>query len=59
MVVLSDLLAVVSAAVNVVLELSKKDPAPYLALAPEMFELLTKSTNNWMLIKIIKVVSLH
>lgn len=49
---------VVSATVNLVCELARKDPKPYLPLAPELFGLLQSSTNNWMLIKIIKLVRL-
>lgn len=47
---------VVSATVNVICEAARKDPRKYLPLAPELFGLLTASTNNWMLIKIIKLV---
>jgi vesicle coat complex subunit len=46
-----------SAAVNVICELARKNPRNYLALAPIFFKLMTNSTNNWMLIKIIKLVS--
>lgn len=52
-----DEIGVVSATVNLVCELARKDPAKYLGLAPELFGLLTGSTNNWMLIKIVKLVS--
>ena len=48
-----------SAAVNVVCELARKNPKNYLSLAPVFFKLMTTSTNNWMLIKIIKLVSAH
>lgn len=51
-----DDLGVVSATVNLICELARKDPQQYLSLAPELFGLLTDSTNNWMLIKIIKLV---
>ncbi|CAL1684949.1 unnamed protein product [Lasius platythorax] len=44
-----------SAAVNVVCELARKNPKNYLSLAPVFFKLMTTSTNNWMLIKIIKL----
>ncbi|XP_055327489.1 AP-3 complex subunit delta-1-like isoform X2 [Paramacrobiotus metropolitanus] len=44
-----------SAAVNVICELARKHPKNYLALAPTFFKLMTNSTNNWMLIKIIKL----
>lgn len=46
-----------SAAVNVICELARKNPKNYLGLAPVFFKLMTTSTNNWMLIKIIKLVS--
>lgn len=51
-----DDMGVVSATVNLICELARKDPKTYLPLAPELFGLLTASTNNWMLIKIIKLV---
>ncbi|UYV70621.1 AP3D1 [Cordylochernes scorpioides] len=44
-----------SAAVNVICELARKNPRNYLSLAPVFFKLMTCSTNNWMLIKIIKL----
>ena len=47
-----------SAAVNVICELARKNPKNYLSLAPLFFKLMTNSTNNWMLIKIIKLVSI-
>ncbi len=47
-----------SAAVNVICELARKNPKNYLPLAPVFFKLMTNSTNNWMLIKIIKLVCL-
>ncbi|XP_066595892.1 AP-3 complex subunit delta-1 isoform X2 [Prorops nasuta] len=46
-----------SAAVNVVCELARKNPKNYLSLAPIFFKLMTTSSNNWMLIKIIKLFS--
>ncbi|GAA5878418.1 hypothetical protein JCM8547_003594 [Rhodosporidiobolus lusitaniae] len=48
-------MGVVGATVNVICEAARKDPRKYLPLAPELFGLLTASTNNWMLIKIIKL----
>ena len=48
--------AVVSCAVNVITELSDKNPNNYLHLAPAFFELLTASSNNWMLIKVVKLL---
>ncbi|CAD6891034.1 unnamed protein product [Tilletia laevis] len=46
---------VLSAAVNIVCELSRRDPKPFVSLSPQLFNLLTTSTNNWMLIKLIKL----
>ena len=51
------LTGVQSAAVNVICELARKNPKNYLSLAPLFFKLMTTSTNNWVLIKIIKLVS--
>jgi len=50
------LLGVVSTAVSVLCELARRNPQNYLPLAPQLFELLTNSSNNWMLIKLIKLV---
>uniref|UniRef100_A0A8C9VAF8 AP-3 complex subunit delta-1 n=1 Tax=Scleropages formosus TaxID=113540 RepID=A0A8C9VAF8_SCLFO len=44
-----------SAAVNVICELARRNPRNYLSLAPLFFKLMTSSTNNWVLIKIIKL----
>ncbi|KIJ53612.1 hypothetical protein M422DRAFT_222276 [Sphaerobolus stellatus SS14] len=46
---------VVAATVNVLCELALRNPVDYLPLAPQLFHLLTTSSNNWMLIKIIKL----
>ncbi|KAI5998114.1 adaptin N terminal region-domain-containing protein [Pisolithus albus] len=46
---------VVSATVNVICELARRNPQDYLPLAPRLFHLLTTSSNNWMLIKLIKL----
>jgi hypothetical protein len=50
-------LSVVSCAVNVICELSRKNSRNFLALAPQLFQLMTTSTNNWMVIKIVKLMS--
>ena len=42
---------------NVICELARKNPKNYLPLAPTLFKILQSSTNNWMLIKIIKLVA--
>ncbi|KAG6888235.1 hypothetical protein C0992_009227 [Termitomyces sp. T32_za158] len=47
--------SVVAATVNVLCELARNSPRDYLSLAPQFFHLLTTSSNNWMLIKIIKL----
>ncbi|CAM9790255.1 unnamed protein product [Lampetra fluviatilis] len=44
-----------SAAMNVICELARRNPKNYLSLAPLFFKLMTSSTNNWVLIKIIKL----
>jgi AP-3 complex subunit delta-1 len=49
---------VVSSAVNIICELSRRDETiakAFLPLSPQLFELLTTSTNNWMLIKVVKL----
>lgn len=48
--------SVVSTAVNVICELANKNPRNYLAMAPKFFKLLTTSSNNWMLIKVVKLL---
>ncbi|KAF7337542.1 AP-3 complex subunit delta [Mycena sanguinolenta] len=47
--------SVVGSTVNVLCELARRNPEDYLTLAPQLFHLLTTSTNNWMLIKIVKL----
>ncbi|GLJ10009.1 hypothetical protein SUGI_0120040 [Cryptomeria japonica] len=42
-------------AVSVLCELTMKEPKAYLPLAPEFYRILVDSTNNWMLIKVVKV----
>ncbi|THV06465.1 Ap3d1 protein [Dendrothele bispora CBS 962.96] len=46
---------VVATTVNVLCELTRHNPGEFLTLAPPLFHLMTTSTNNWMLIKIIKL----
>lgn len=45
-----------SATVNVICELARHNPKNYITLAPTFFKLMTTSSNNWMLIKIIKLL---
>jgi AP-3 complex subunit delta-1 len=47
------------ATVSVICELAQKNPKNYLSLAPVLFKLMNSSSNNWMLIKIIKLVGPH
>lgn len=44
------------AAISVICELARKNPKNYLSLAPTLFKIMTTSSNNWMLIKVIKLV---
>lgn len=48
--------SVTSAIVNVVCELGWRRPQDFLPLAPRLFDLLVEGGNNWMAIKIIKLV---
>lgn len=48
--------SVTTAVINVVCELGWRRPHDFLPLAPRFFELLVDSGNNWMAIKIIKLV---
>lgn len=49
--------SVVSATVTVICELAKRHPKNYLPLAPQLYQLLNTSNNNWMLIRILKLFS--
>jgi AP-3 complex subunit delta-1 len=49
--------SVTAAIVNVVCELGWRRPHDFLPLAPRLFELLVDGGNNWMAIKLIKLVS--
>ena len=48
--------SVTAAVVNVVCELGRRRPQEFLPLAPRLFDLLIDGGNNWMAIKIIKLV---
>ncbi|KAI0031249.1 adaptin N terminal region-domain-containing protein [Vararia minispora EC-137] len=48
-------IGVVSATANAMCELVRHNPNDYLSLAPQLFHLLTTSSNNWMLIKLVKI----
>lgn len=53
-----DDVGVISATINIICELSRNNTSNaklFLTLSPQFFHLLTTSTNNWMLIKIIKL----
>ena len=47
--------SVTAAAVNVICELARRNPRNYLGMAPVFFKLFSNITNNWTLIKIVKV----
>lgn len=51
--------SVTAAIVNVVCELGWRRPQDFLPLAPRLFDLLVEGGNNWMAIKIIKLVSIR
>ncbi|KAL1514843.1 hypothetical protein AB1Y20_003928 [Prymnesium parvum] len=46
--------SVVAATVNVLTELAAENPTGYLGLAPALYKVLTSSTSNWTLIKVVK-----
>lgn len=51
-------MGVISATINIICELSRNDidnAKLFLTMSPQFFHLLTSSSNNWMLIKIIKL----
>lgn len=50
--------SITAAVVNVVCELGWRRPQDFLSLAPRLFDLLVEGGNNWMAIKIIKLVSI-
>ena len=49
--------SVIAATINMICELSWRRPKDILPLAPRLFDLLVSGGNNWMAIKIIKLVS--
>lgn len=49
--------SVTAAIVNVICELGWRRPQDFLPLAPRLFDLLVEGGNNWMAIKLIKLVS--
>ncbi|SCU93335.1 LADA_0G02520g1_1 [Lachancea dasiensis] len=48
-------LSVVSATVSVICELSKKNPLPFIALSPLLYEMLLTVDNNWIIIRLLKL----
>lgn len=50
--------SVTAAVINIVCELGWRRPRDFLSLAPRLFDLLVDGGNNWMAIKIIKLVSI-
>lgn len=51
--------SVTAAIINVICELGWRRPNDFLPLAPRLFELLVDGGNNWMAIKLIKLVNHH
>ncbi|KAJ1919987.1 AP-3 complex subunit delta [Mycoemilia scoparia] len=49
--------SVVGTAVSVICELARTNPSNFISLAPKLYQLLNSSSNNWMLIKIVKLFS--
>ncbi|KAG7932813.1 hypothetical protein KL934_003468 [Ogataea polymorpha] len=49
--------SVVSATVNVICELAHNNAKNYVELAPRLFGLLKESNNNWMVIRLLKLLS--
>ncbi|KAH3670522.1 hypothetical protein OGAPHI_001037 [Ogataea philodendri] len=49
--------SVVSATVNVICELAHNNPKSYVDLAPQLFGLLKETSNNWMVIRLLKLLS--
>ncbi|RKP02728.1 hypothetical protein CXG81DRAFT_6838, partial [Caulochytrium protostelioides] len=47
--------SVQSAVINVVCELARRNPRSYLSLVPVLYDVLTTSANNWILIKLVKL----
>ncbi|CAI4052612.1 hypothetical protein N7582_005517 [Saccharomyces uvarum] len=50
-----DDISVVSAAVSVICELSKKNPQPFIQLSPLLYEILVSIDNNWIIIRLLKL----
>ncbi|KAI5960447.1 apl5 [Candida pseudojiufengensis] len=48
-------ISVVSATINVICELSKKNPKIFLNYLPKFFEILEETKNNWLIIRILKL----
>ena len=48
--------SVTTTVINVVCELGWRRPSDFLSFAPRLFDLLVEGGNNWMSIKIIKLV---
>ncbi|WFD19627.1 AP-3 complex subunit delta [Malassezia caprae] len=46
---------VVTATVNMICELARRHPTPFVPLSPQLFQILTTTSNNWLLIKVIKL----
>uniref|UniRef100_A0A0K6SAF5 Clathrin/coatomer adaptor adaptin-like N-terminal domain-containing protein n=1 Tax=Chromera velia CCMP2878 TaxID=1169474 RepID=A0A0K6SAF5_9ALVE len=49
---------VVTATANTFLELAKKNPKNYLSLVPQFYHIMTTTSNNWLIIKVLKLFTL-
>lgn len=49
---------VLTACVNIFLELARKNAKNYLSLVPQLYHILVNTTNNWLSIKLLKVFQL-
>ncbi|GBG87148.1 hypothetical protein CBR_g44606 [Chara braunii] len=48
-------ISVKCAAVSTLCEMAVCDPAPYLPLAPDLYQMLISSSNTWLVIKLVKI----
>lgn len=48
-------ISVVSAAITIICEISKKSPAIFVAYLPKFFAILERTSNNWLIIRILKL----
>ncbi|CEL99404.1 unnamed protein product [Vitrella brassicaformis CCMP3155] len=49
---------VLTSVINTLLELARKNAKNYLSLVPQLYHILTNTTNNWLIIKMLKLFQL-